>query len=74
MCVSAVGEFGVIGVLVYLGREVNLWSCSSRGFSLGGGSSISLSKSFFICIILCECNALSVKNVERHITVWWSKA
>lgn len=51
---------------------------SAEEFLLEGGflSSIEffqVTSSFHLCH-LYECNALSVKNVERHITVWWSKA
>lgn len=46
---------------------------SAEDFFLEGVflSSISLFQNIFH---LYECNALSVKNVERLITVWWSKA
>lgn len=62
------------------GREVNMVNrfVSAEEFLLEGGflSSIEffqVTSSFHLCH-LYECNALSVKNVERHITVWWSKA
>ena len=49
---------------------------SVEEFSLEGAflSSISLLQIIFHLYHLYECNALSVKNVERLITVWWSKA
>lgn len=43
---------------------------SVEEFSLEGA----FLSSIFHLYHLYECNALSVKNVERLITVWWSKA
>lgn len=57
-------------------REVNTWSAGA----VSPGSQFSIfhfcsfkSLHFFICII-CMNAMHCVKNVERHITVCWSKA
>lgn len=68
MC--AVREFSVIDKLDT--REVNAWSASSCQYQ---EAELPFSAHFtFDLYHLYECNALSVKNVERIITLWWSKA
>lgn len=68
MCAD--GEFSVI--------EVNAWSAGLRQqrffFPVRRISIFHLFQIIFHLYHLYECNALSVKNVERLITVWWSKA
>lgn len=67
MCV--IEEFCVIEKLGLCGLEVNRWFQCRRWISL-----FYFSTHFTFCLYhLYECNALSVKNVERLITVW-SKA
>lgn len=74
MC--AVGEFSDIDELDLCGREVNVWSAGlfqyQRWISI---FHFVISAHFtFHLYHLYVFNALSVKNVERLITVWWSKA
>lgn len=72
VCVCAVGEFGVIDNLDT--REVNAWSAGSVSTRRRISNFHFQLISPFDLYHLYECNALSVKNVERIITLWWSKA
>lgn len=75
MCVSAaVGEYSVIDESDF--RRQRGKRMVSRDFFIFWKAVFHfvISKSPFHFYHLYECNALSVKNVDRLITVWWSKA